>query len=209
MFSNLIEPDLLLVSRDGDDLIFTLQDTADQLTISDGLSNRQIEEFLFADGTIWGIEEVIERLLEGTENADQLFGFDNRDDVLDGGAGPDELAGGDGNDTYLYDLGYGSDAITDTGGFDVIEFGELVGPQSLLFSADGDNLVIQFVGSDDVLVIRGALNGTEGQIEELRFNDGSVVEFTSVLRALQSQASTPGDDVIEGTSGADLSLIHI
>ena len=202
VFTTLVNPYELIVTRDGNDILLSLDQTADQLRIVDGLTTRQIEQFLFADGTSWTTEDVILRLLEGSSGSDQLIGFDNRDDVLDGGVGADDLQGGGGADTYHFDLGYGSDSITDTGGVDRLVFGELISSQSLLFSGDDDNLVIHFVGSEDTLVIRNALASSAHHIESLEFQDGTIIDFASIVQGLLFQLATPGDDVIEGDNTA-------
>ncbi|MCM1552490.1 MAG: DUF2974 domain-containing protein, partial [Butyrivibrio sp.] len=47
----------------------------------------------------------------GLEGNDTLYGEDG-DDTLAGGAGDDYLCGGNGSDTYIYNLGYGNDTIS-------------------------------------------------------------------------------------------------
>jgi len=50
--------------------------------------------------------------LEGGEGIDHLDGGDG-DDSLEGGDGNDELYGGYGNDTYIFNIGFGQDTISD------------------------------------------------------------------------------------------------
>ena len=54
-------------------------------------------------------------ILEGGAGADILIGGAG-DDTLEGGAGADTLEGGEGADTYLFNVGDGTDTITDDGG---------------------------------------------------------------------------------------------
>jgi len=208
VFGALVNPDELSVFRDENDLILSLDDTADELRIINGLSDQRIENFLFSDGTVWTIEDIRLRLLEGSSGADRLFGFNDRDDLLDGGAGPDDLRGGLGNDTYVFNLGYGSDSIADIGGVDKVIFGDLVTFENLAFSEDDGNVVIHFTTTDDTLVIRNVfrsgLNQNEAaRIETLEFADGRVISFTQVVEALVAQLASAGDDVVRGSDGAD------
>lgn len=87
----------------------------------------------FADGTVWGEQDILDRLpafIFGTEADETLVGDDRRtdnifgmggndrliglggDDVLDGGAGDDTLEGGAGSDTYQF-VDAGIDTIID------------------------------------------------------------------------------------------------
>ncbi len=115
----------VVVTRNNDDLVLSLNGGADRLTVSlHFLSpSLQIEMVQFADGTVWDQTDINHLLhpaitgtegsdvLEGTQNDDRLVGLAGDDqltglagnDLLDGGSGADQLAGGMGNDTYLID----------------------------------------------------------------------------------------------------------
>ena len=83
--------------------------------LSEG-STYRIDRIEFADGTVWTYSDIKNRLLQSTEEADELTGFaDNNvidgqggndsingkagDDILNGNVGNDDLQGGIGNDT--------------------------------------------------------------------------------------------------------------
>ncbi|ERS85923.1 hypothetical protein Q672_16395 [Marinobacter sp. EVN1] len=136
-----------------------------------------VEQIEFSDGTIWRLEDVINRLPGGTAGRDSLYGVDENDswlagyagqdrllgrsgdDVLIGGADSDELDGGLGDDTYVFNLGDGRDTIkakaTDAG-HDRIAFGPDIKPEDIAFSrpdtankflVDRDKLFIHFKNS--------------------------------------------------------------
>ncbi|WP_423358995.1 calcium-binding protein [Pseudomonas citronellolis] len=70
-FGSGISADDIQLSRNGSDLILSLKGSDDRITISkylynDGKSNYRLEEIRFADGTIWGIDEVKSRLQSGS-----------------------------------------------------------------------------------------------------------------------------------------------
>ncbi|MCP4128774.1 MAG: hypothetical protein GY753_17185, partial [Gammaproteobacteria bacterium] len=134
VFGSIVDPETVQVIQDNNDLIIDLGNGEDRLTIVDGLTSRQVEQFLFADGTEWDLETVRDRLLIGSDGDDVLVGFDDRDDRLDGKGGSDALEGSLGNDTYVFGIGSGDDSVEDTGGIDRIEFGENISAQQIVFS---------------------------------------------------------------------------
>ena len=199
VFGSIVDPETVQVIRDGNDLIIDLGNGEDRVTIVDGLTTRQVEQFLFADGTQWGLETVRDRLLTGSNNDDVLIGFDDRDDRLDGKGGSDALEGGQGDDTYVFGIGSGDDSVEDTGGTDRIEFGETISTQQLEFSRQDDDLLVQLKDEDDTLIILGgALSASGlGTIEQFVFADGTVLEISDILRSLVQGEATPGHDVID------------
>jgi len=117
MASDLLPSDIT-VRRNNNDMLLSINDTTDQITVSEYFSYDyyQIESIEFADGTIWDVEQIKELVTKGTEADEQLIGFETDDmlagkggqdilygyagnDVLDGGADNDSLYGGDGDDT--------------------------------------------------------------------------------------------------------------
>src|SRR5690606_39703762 len=62
--------------------------------------NRVIESVHFSDGSTWELDDLLHKLLEGTEAADAIRGLD-LDDFVDGGSGNDTIYGADGDDTLL------------------------------------------------------------------------------------------------------------
>ena len=188
VFGELITRDNLIVRRSGADLVFSVKGAADQLRIVDGLTTRQVERFLFADGSVWTTEDVVTALLRGADGDDVLIGFDTRDDVLDGARGSDQLEGGLGADTYHFDLGSGADSVLDAlGAADRIVFGPRIFAQMLDFGVDGDNLVIRVSGFEDSLVVLDTLGFEDDarRIETLQFADGSTMGFDAIRQRLR------------------------
>jgi len=143
----------------------------------------RIDEIRFANGVVWDIQTVIDKVigvtssgddtflgvvgpdtLIGAEGDDELYGRGGHD-TLDGGPGNDFLAGGPDLDAYYFGPGYGSDTI-DNGNYimdghtqlhtsenDIIIFKEGITPDDLFARRTGNNLSITFPGSDDSLLI--------------------------------------------------------
>jgi Ca2+-binding RTX toxin-like protein len=130
----------------------------------------RVERIEFADGTVWGIEELMPRLIQqGTSGKDTIWGVSdyanridgldgddklyggNLDDVLEGGVGSDTLEGRSGND--ILDGGAGNDALNGGTGNDTYLFGKGAGfdivNNSGSGSADNDRIVIGAGVSED------------------------------------------------------------
>ncbi len=134
--------------RQGDDLYVLTDEAGDSLRISSWFSaGSRIESFEFADGTVWGENEVLlhqpgategDDQLTGTNGADTLDALGGRDnvygrggdDLIFGGAGSDNLYGEAGNDTlhggderdYLVG-GAGNDRLHGDAGNDTLDSG--------------------------------------------------------------------------------------
>ena len=209
-----------------DDLQITLRDTGETLLVKNHFneSNRYaVEEIAFADGTLWGLEDIKSRVLLGEVSNDELRGFNDRDDsivggagndrllglsgddTLDGGAGDDLLEGGAGSDTYRFGLGYGQDVIDEgyTAGTDTVELTASVTPLDVTvrWTLQGDMAVTLPDGSK--LTVRGQVDTWSDQvgIEQLRFADGTVWDRAEL--AARALATTDGDDTIVGGYGDD------
>lgn len=211
----------LIFSRggvEGDDLIIDVAGTTDRLTIRDqffagnlgqdgtfAIDNR-IEEFHFADGSQLSDQQVRDILLTGGAGDDTLVGFFAQD-TLDGGAGNDRLEGGDDADSYVFDLGYGSDVVSDyqTSIFfddpDKVLFGAGITTADVILSRLGDDLIFDFAGTSDRLTIEDAFYTRFYEVEEYHFHDGTVWSLDDVQDMLI--AGTAGDDHLIGFDRAD------
>ncbi|HMS82056.1 MAG TPA: calcium-binding protein [Nitrospira sp.] len=120
-----IAPTDIRVTQSGKDIVLTISDSGDSVTLSQFLtaSVLQIDAVRFADGTVWDAATVAgfaQRPVIGTVDVDTLVGTVGEDimrglagndhisglagdDLLDGGAGADTMAGGLGDDRYIVD----------------------------------------------------------------------------------------------------------
>ncbi len=208
VFGSTVARDTLELRRDSDNLVIGLGNGEDQLTIVQGFTTRQVEEFLFADGSLLTLEDIRDLVLTGTPDDDVLIGFDDRDDVLDGGAGSDALEGGLGNDSYRFGIGSGDDSIRDTGGVDAVLFGRGVTGEMLRFQDENGDLLLRLHGSDDTLIIFGGSRNdvTSGRVERFVFDDGSEIGIADVLQKLVRAKATSGQDVIDARIGSPVTV---
>ncbi|MBI5898507.1 MAG: hypothetical protein HZB40_04720, partial [Rhodocyclales bacterium] len=121
-----ILPEHVQLAHVGSDLILSLADTADTLTVKnwfqDGSRDWRVEQIAFADGTLWNAEQIIDRApFLGTAGADSLIAVDGHDTVVYGLAGKDTLYGRDGKDTLHGDEG--QDQLDGGSGDDLLQGG--------------------------------------------------------------------------------------
>ncbi|MGA9581850.1 MAG: calcium-binding protein, partial [Allosphingosinicella sp.] len=195
VFGASVTQDVLRFLRSGNDLLIDLGNGTDVVTVVGGLTNTRVEEFHFADGAVLTLEQVLDRMLTGTEADEQLTGFDNRADTIAGGAGSDALAGGNGNDTYKFGFGDGNDSISDTAGIDKIVFGPSVTQEHVTFrNVDGDLLITLGTETDRIVVLGGY---SAAPIESFVFADGTTLTLSEVRRHIWTTGTNTGDDIVD------------
>jgi Ca2+-binding RTX toxin-like protein len=170
VFGSTVAWEALVLRRDGNDLLIDLGNGNDVLTIKGGLASTRIEAFNFAGRAPIGIEEVINKLLQGTKADDRIVGFDNRNDDLAGRGGSDALEGGTGDDTYRFGIGSGSDSILDTRGADRIVFDPGLTRDMLTVVEWEGNLILTLRQTGEKLVVlNGSAALTTNHVESLVF----------------------------------------
>jgi trimeric autotransporter adhesin len=135
--------------------------------------------------------------LSGGDGNDQLIGGSGNDalsgdsgqDSLWGGTGSDLLSGGSGDDIYHFNLGDGSDIISDTSGTDSIELGNDVAQEEIAFLKTGNTLQIGY-GLDDQIIMNNYADSTTGnRIEEIVLDDGSTMTDADINQLIQEMSA--------------------
>ena len=194
-----------------------------------GTSSATVNSIVFADGTTWDYEYVRDHwnsipdanggetlegnnennTINGTNYNDILIGNGGNDtinagngnDRLLGGTGNDTLNGGSGDDTYLWNWGDGMDTISDTGNHDKISFGDGITYSDLKFRQEGGNLRITVKNNENQgMLINGFFSSLDYKIEDLYFQDGSIVHLSEIPLTLH-QLNT--DETINLTGNGD------
>ena len=204
-----------------DNLVISIDGADDRVEVvgfldDDGLSSNALEFIKFADGTVWDLATVKQRVLFSTPWGDRLAGFsspdmirgsdgddivDGRggDDTLQGGAGRDTLKGGDGADTYLFGPGSGVDVVDN---FDNDPLGS--SPDSVLLASGvtassvalgrwGNDLCLYLSETADTLWVDEyfVADGLSAHgLEYIRFSDGTTWD----LAAVKSKVWVPNAD---------------
>ncbi|AZN36126.1 calcium-binding protein [Iodobacter ciconiae] len=147
LFGDGITPENITLTRSQNNLIVKVNGTSDRLDIRNFLNNDGYSEFAvdvleFADGTIWGVEDIKSKLLEGTEGDDSLNGYKS-DDIINGGGGNDRIGGGQGND--ILNGGEGNDRLGGFWGDDILNGGN---GNDELSGEDGNDILDGGSGND-------------------------------------------------------------
>lgn len=140
----------------------------------------------------------------GTGGNDQLSDTPG-DDTLNGLEGDDLLQAGVGSDTFVWSSGGGNDVVTDDriAGVDTLQFGSGIAPTGLIFSVQGNDLIISFANQSGSVTLANELVSEEDGpgIDRVVFADG-----TSWTRAQLFDAAADAIAAaltITGTSGDD------
>ncbi|MER2494417.1 calcium-binding protein, partial [Catenovulum sediminis] len=116
-------PDMVSLSKNGEDLYLTINNTTDQVIITDYFLYEawyhRLEWIEFAsDGTLWDWPRVASILNTGTNGDDILTGFNSLSETIYAGEGNDTISPKTGNDVIY--AGAGDDIINQTNGNDQI-----------------------------------------------------------------------------------------
>ncbi|MDZ5461575.1 calcium-binding protein, partial [Azohydromonas lata] len=154
-------------------------------------------------------------VLAGGAGNDSLLGAQG-DDTLEGGAGNDVIDGGVGDDTYVFGFGDGQDTIAsaDNGYWwapaqsNTLQLKEGVAAEDLMFSRDGDTLVIRLAGGGDSITVQSFFYGDNpansfNPLQFVRFADGSWLSAGDIAASMVQLDVTEDDDTVIGTTGDD------
>jgi Ca2+-binding RTX toxin-like protein len=186
----------------------------------------QVEQVVFADGTVWDQAQLRVLAVTGGSGVDALNGFDGAD-VLVGGAGNDNMQGvagddiyegGAGTDTltdssttsneiYRYSLGEGADTVSDSGGVDTVQLGSGILPSAVTVRRGTSGQLALTFSDGGILTLNSQYSNvgvanTAGQIEQVVFADGTVWDQAQ-LRVL-AVAGGSAVDALHGFDGADV-----
>lgn len=211
--------DEVSMSRQGDDLIVTIDDTGETLTIRDhfdfNILDRfyDIETFEFAGGVEYSQQQFETVMLNrlSTEDDSIIVGTDNND-TLSGGGGDDLLQGGDGSDTYLFDLGSELDIIAESKSLvtypsdDTVVFGAGISPDAVDVVRVGNALAL-VAASDAILVVRDYFTYTSNpevyKVENFVFDDGTTWTGSDIDARVVTDDGSHGIVTHFGTAGAE------
>ncbi len=196
----------------------------DQYSFHNPAQGYGIDVIEFADGTIWGLDEIMSQTttegdagnntLNGTDFDDNLLGGAG-DDTLDGGEGDDTLDGGDGNDTiygrsgndtYVWSKGDGNDTVYDNSTsmseVDRLILADVIPADVKLERTNGStHLTITILSTGEVITDQYSFhNPAQGYgIEVIEFADGTIWGLDEIM----SQTTTEGDDGNNTLNGTD------
>lgn len=194
-------------SKENDNLLIHFPHTGESIIqIENYFANddNKIERFEFSDGTvitdvsnlITGLASTGDVWLEANQiyahllgdgdtkyvgndaEHNQVYG-NSGNNTYDGKGGHDHIVDKEGgNDTYLYNLGYGSYYIVDIGGDDTIKFGEGISLNNVRFAHRGNDLQISIDsdnGNGGYITVENYFRSDIRKIENIEFADGTII----------------------------------
>ncbi|MFA5969210.1 MAG: calcium-binding protein [Sphingomonas sp.] len=186
-----------------------------------------VDQFRFADGSVWNFAEIVSRSLHSTDGDDLLIGSNIGDvisglagndfingrggnDLITGGSGDDFLSGGGGDDIYRYSIGDGNDVINDNidgfGGYqgsDTLQFIDGIVPNDVVISSANEyDFVISFVGQVGSITLVSEASGGNSIIDFISFADGTVWNYSDI--AARSHEGSAENDTLFGSALSDV-----
>lgn len=214
----------LKFERNGNNVIISLNNTTEKITINDWYTGNRIESLEFFDGTKLSATEVeaiistptqppIIPTIIGTDLNNYYYRSSYTDDIYYAKKGNDQYYDYQGNDTYLFNRGDGQDRLTDTTGSDRIVFGEGISQSDLRYSVVyGSSLQVGITGTNDLINIIDWFRSPKFVVEKFEFRDGTFLTSTQINQLVQqintysasSAAQIGFSETIQNQSTAEL-----
>ena len=206
-------------SADSTDLVLTFNTTDDRITLRDVLSGNNGSwmgsfSVRFADGTTWDRTAMRQAVVSYSDTGgnDNVVGFPDNE-TFAAKAGNDYMAGGAGDDAYVFARGHGQDTIDDddaNGSGDAVRFTDINSTDvtvSRLFKGSTDVLFRYQNDAADSLTVLNALSADGKGIEQYQFADGVTWDKAKVHSLLDNAAPIARDDgYFSAVSGQPLTL---
>jgi len=215
-----VTPGSLAFSVVGNDVCIGIGGSGQGITIQNQVGYSRVTHLQFADGTMWTDADVRKLVILQQETAgnDTVQGVNGWAETLQGGAGDDLLKGGSGNDTYVYNLGDGSDTVSDGNwsGQDRVQFGAGIDPAQVVLSRSGSDLHVAVGSGGQGVTVLGQFEPSGwSRVETFQFADGTVwtdADIANIIAPPPPQpvpvlvatvTGTSGDDMLVGTGQPD------
>ncbi len=128
---------------------------------------------------------------------------------LDGQGGNDILIGV-GDNTFLFDRGYGQDIVRmgmqtyAHSELDQILFGTEIAPGDLILENHVNDLVVKVNGSTDQLTVESFFVSPSNHVDQFSFFDGTVWDLSAIESRVLTFVGSDADDTLYGTDGDNL-----
>ncbi|MFK7945454.1 MAG: calcium-binding protein, partial [Paracoccaceae bacterium] len=194
-----VNSDEVTLSRDGNNLIVTLNTSGDVITV---------DRFLESTFEDFGVEQI------QFANGETLSRFDIRSRMVNDLKATGTTTGSQLAEAYTYTLGDGSFALIDSdpgnlSGTDTLTFTNLL-PQEVNASQDGNDLTLAMLNGDVIRVRNQFTGGDDNGLERIDFVDGTSWNRTEIQAATVPDTGdftqitgSAGADFIVGTDGRD------
>ena len=161
-------------------------------TVAWTLGNNLENLTLLGAAAINGTGNALDNALVGNAAVNTLTGGAGND-TLDGGAGNDTLIGGTGADSYVFGRGWGVDTVqendTTASIIDKVLFGAGIVQADTIFVRNANNLEVSIRNAADKLVVHNWYAGSQYQVEQFKYVDGSTLSNSQVAGMVSAMAS--------------------
>ncbi|OOG79568.1 hypothetical protein B0E41_23070, partial [Hydrogenophaga sp. A37] len=122
---------------------------------------------------------------------DILYANAGATNVVDGGAGNDQLVGGWGNEQYHWGRGGGNDVIREVsgGGFDTLHIGAEVSADQIWLQRASNDLVLSIVGTSDSLTLADWYANDQARVEAVVLSSELSLQTAQVDALVAAMAS--------------------
>ena len=166
--------DIRVTADYADNLVFTIVDTGETLSVSRGgywWGQNGVGQYVFDDGTVWSHDDALRATVAASTEGDDVIHGSSAGDAIAGQAGNDTLIGNGGND--VIDGGAGNDLLIGSTGWNwIYENGSYRVERNTTpsIAANGDDTYLFGRGDGQDTVIDG--DTTAGNSDTLRFKEG-------------------------------------
>ena len=150
----------------------------------------------------------VDYLIYGEGGNDQIYGGVD-DDYIHGGTGNDFLSGGPGSDTYYFEGNFGQDNVYNLDiskdRMDTLVFTNLK-REDVTITRNGNHLIIKDCHSNNQVTVQHHFNPNGGNIhciDEIRFADGSTLDYDAINRLVQSNNNPPRANLAQDRYAAE------
>ena len=230
-FGSGVKPSDVTATRYGWGLNLDLKVAAssDQITLekffradSYAILGTPLQRVCFQDGTVWGIQNLVDLALTGTAAAEELVGSPGHDrinagggnDTISGCSGNDTITGGLGNNLYQYALYDGNDTLAayydaSTSRQNVLSLDRQIKPLDIKLTRSANRLRIDILSSGESIHVEdffrdGNVQNNYNPLQTLRFADGTSWAARTLASMVSNLISgTSADNTLKGGSGED------
>ncbi|HUW25975.1 MAG TPA: putative Ig domain-containing protein [Gallionella sp.] len=218
----------LQVSRVGNDLVLTIGDEGDSITIANwSIQTEGVKQIEFSNGDIKDIfmlmnhaPVVVNPFPDQSATEGQAFNCSLQLDIFTGGflndatdtGTPDQVwprysnyfDGSGGNDIYSFARGDGNGYVSDwdNSPMDTVQFMDVLAADVTLTQNQYGDVIMSVNGTADSLTLDSWIGYNEARIEQVTFADGAVWGMADI-QSLLSASRSPGSDYITGSGDAD------
>ena len=125
----------------------------------------------------------------------------------------ESISGGEGDDIYVFDVGFGRDIIIDESGIDTIKFATGIGINDITVKEDGNDFLIALhEDGKDFNTYNDVIRVSQNSVENIVFEDGGSISIQDIVLQRSVEESIEEKDnlgtLYEGSLNEDTSSVE-